>query len=206
VDDLILQIKLIVVFLFYAILFTSIYIYDAYVRRHDKEGVAGAFGFNQIPRGMRWMPIVASIGGLYILGYSLLFLIHPDIQNYYFPIRAMQDARITILGVCLVVIGLVVILSCQFQLGRSYRLNLPGTSTRLITTGLYAISRNPLYLGLYMALFGIFLMLPNWLYLFSLLFFIVNYHYKIKILEEPFLLQQFCDTYSDYCSRVRRYL
>jgi len=204
-EDL-LQLKLLVVFIFYALLFSSIYIYDAYVRRHAKEGVAGTLGFRQIPEGMRWMPVVASIGGLYILGYSLLFLIHPDIQHYYFPIRAMQDGRITILGACLVVIGTAIFLACQYQLGHSYRLNLPATTTRLVTSGLYAISRNPLYIGLYMAFLGIFLMLPNWLYLISLLFFIVNYHYKIKILEEPFLLQQFGDAYRDYCSRVRRYL
>lgn len=205
-DDFILQLKMITVFSFYALLFVSIYLYDAYVRRSSNEGISGSLGFKQIPKGMRWMPVVASIGGLYILGYSLLFLFHPEIQNYYFPIIQMQDNRIGILGMGLVVFGMLVFLSCQFQLGRSYRLNLPVGNTRLVTTGLYAISRNPLYLGLYLAFFGVFLMLPNWLYLFSLLFFIVNYHFKIKILEEPFLLERFGDEYRDYSSRVRRYL
>ncbi|MDH5184989.1 MAG: isoprenylcysteine carboxylmethyltransferase family protein [Gammaproteobacteria bacterium] len=205
-DDFILQLKLIVVFSFYAVLLGSIFIYNAYVRRNNNEGVSGSLHFEEIPKGMRWMPVLASVAGLYIIGYSLLFLIDPDTQNHYFPVLAMQDTRISILGMSLVVIGMGIFLSCQFQLGRSYRLNFPSEKTRLITSGLYSISRNPLYIGLYMAFFGVFLMLPNWLYFFSLLFFIFNYHFKIKILEEKFLLEQFGDEYRDYCSRVRRYL
>lgn len=200
------ELKAYIVIGFYSVLFLSIYGYDVYLRRGRDEGVSGTWGYSEIPPGMRWMPMVATLCGLYILAYSFIFIFYPDIQNYYLPVRAMQDSRIAILGMALVIAGLAILLICQYQLGRSYRLNLPNKTTQLVTTGLYAISRNPLYIGLYMAMFGIFFMLPNWIYLVCLLFFILNYHFKITLLEEKYLLQQFGEEYQDYCARVRRYL
>ena len=154
---------------------------------------------------MRWMPVVATIATLYMMAYTLVYIIYPDIQNYYLPLRALQDARVSLLGMFLNLSGSIVMVVSQLQLGRSYRFNLPKAQMELVTTGLYAFSRNPLYLGLYIALFGVFLMLPNWLFLFSLLIFITNYHFKIVLLEERYLEDRFGDTYRQYCKRVNRY-
>lgn len=113
-----LELKIIVVVCFYVVLFASVYLYDAYMRRSSGEGVSGSLRFEKIPKGMRWMPVVASIGGLYIIGYSLLFVIHPDIQNHYLPIRAMQDSRISFLGMGLVAV-------CLYSWAASYSWGAP---------------------------------------------------------------------------------
>ena len=190
---------------FYILLFVTLFGFGAYIRLTTGEGLFGNFGFAQIPPRMRWMPVVATIATLYMMAYTLVYIIYPDIQNYYLPLRALQDARVSLLGMFLNLSGSIVMVVSQLQLGRSYRFNLPKAQMELVTTGLYAFSRNPLYLGLYIALFGVFLMLPNWLFLFSLLIFITNYHFKIVLLEERYLEDRFGDTYRQYCKRVNRY-
>ena len=190
---------------FYILLFTTLFGFGAYIRLTTGEGLFGSIGFAHIPPRMRWMPVVATIAVIYMMAYTLIYIFDPDIQNYYLPIRTLQDARISLLGMFLNLSGSVVMVVSQLQLGKSYRIYLPRAQIGLVTTGLYSVSRNPLYLGLYVALFGIFLMLPNWLFLFSLIFFIVNYHFKIVVSEERTLEERFGESYRQYCKRVNRY-
>lgn len=197
--------KVYVIVIFYIFLFTTLFSLGAFVRLASGEGLFGRFGYEQIPPRLRWMPIVATVASFFMVAYSFMYIVYPDIQNYYLPVTALQNARISLFGMVLTVIGSVVFVASQLQLGRSYRLNQPTGRTSLVTTGLYSVSRNPLYMGLYTALFGVFLMLPNWLFLASLIFFIINYHFKIVVLEEPALEEMFGDSYREYCRRVNRY-
>lgn len=206
VEEGLIEAKIYMIVGAYLILGLTLFGFDAYVRQKTAQGVAGRLDFMQgIPRSLRWMPIVATLATIYIMAYSIVFIFYPGIQNDYLPIATLQDPRISILGMVLLSLGTIVFVISQFQLGLSYRINLPLGETRLVTTGLYAISRNPLYMGLYIAMTGIFLMIPDWIFLACLIFFIINYHYKIKLLEEPYLRESFVDRYRDYCSRVNRY-
>lgn len=187
-----------------SVLFTMLAM-GRYVRQSSRQGLVGDFGWQQIPPTMRWMPVVAALCGLYILLYTGLFLLQPDIQYAYLPIVALQDYRIALLGIFLMPLGALIMIISQWQLGSAYRLNLPQQKTRLVRNGLYRWSRNPLYMGLYIMLLAIFLMIPNWPYLICLVFFVINYHYKITLLEEPYLHQMFAEEYGDYTQRVNRY-
>jgi len=82
----------------------------------------------------------------------------------------------------------------------------PQKSENLVITGIYKISRNPMYLGLLLILFGWFVILENVATLSLLPIFIwyIN-HFQIKP-EERFLLKKFGSDFSQYCSRVRRWL
>lgn len=197
--------KVYVIVVFYVILFTTLFGLGAFIRLATGERFFGRFGLEQIPPRLRWMPIVATVAAFFMVAYSFMYIVYPDIENYYLPITTLQNTRISLLGVVLNIVGCVIFVTSQLQLGQSYRLNLPLGRTSLVTSGLYSISRNPLYMGLYIALFGVFLMLPNWLFLLSLVFFIINYHFKIVVLEEPALQDMFGENYREYCRRVNRY-
>ena len=82
----------------------------------------------------------------------------------------------------------------------------PENTTGIVSTGLYQYSRNPMYLGLLIILFGFglwlgslspFLMLP--------VFYWVITEMQIKP-EESMLEQKFGKEYLDYKNRVRRWL
>ncbi len=79
-------------------------------------------------------------------------------------------------------------------------------SKRLATTGVYRISRNPMYLGLAIMLLGWGIHLGDWLNLLPLAAFVfLITRWQIKP-EEEALRQLFGEEYEAYCRKVRRWL
>lgn len=84
--------------------------------------------------------------------------------------------------------------------------NHPERSSALVTTGIYRISRNPMYLGLavFVVAYGFHRMHPGGLL--ALIFF-VAFITRFQILpEERALAQRFGATFSEYAQRVRRWI
>lgn len=82
----------------------------------------------------------------------------------------------------------------------------PSKSTRIVPTGPYAFSRNPMYLGLAMLLIGLCIYLANPLTLLAVVVFVV-YITRFQIIpEERLLLIKFGDAYADYIRTVRRWI
>ena len=85
------------------------------------------------------------------------------------------------------------------------RIGRPKESTRLRVDGLFRVSRNPMYLGVYSTLLASVLYTLNpVLLLFGA--FIVAVHHRIILAEETHLRNAFGKEYAEYCCRVRRYL
>ncbi len=75
----------------------------------------------------------------------------------------------------------------------------------LVSSGMFAVCRNPLYVGNALVLLGLFVVHNNfYAYLVGLLFFGAAY-WGIVAAEEKFLLEKFGDEYRDYCKRVNRF-
>ena len=76
----------------------------------------------------------------------------------------------------------------------------------LQTQGIYAISRNPMYVGLLFVYIGIAFSKGNWwtIILIPLVILVVNQFVIIK--EEQYLERAFGQAYIDYKSKVRRWL
>jgi protein-S-isoprenylcysteine O-methyltransferase Ste14 len=83
---------------------------------------------------------------------------------------------------------------------------IPGVSSSLVTSGIYRLSRNPMYLGFLFFLLAWGVFLSN-LYsiLFSAGFVLYMNRFQIRS-EERALLSRFGEEYSRYISRVRRWL
>ncbi len=76
----------------------------------------------------------------------------------------------------------------------------------LVQDGLFAHSRNPLYLGNMLVFLGLFIVLNSTVgYLVGVPFFFLAY-LSITLAEEEFLRKQFGAVYVDYCRRVNRYV
>jgi protein-S-isoprenylcysteine O-methyltransferase Ste14 len=82
----------------------------------------------------------------------------------------------------------------------------PERASLLVTTGAYAVSRNPMYVGFVATLLAAAVWLAHPLSLaLVLVFAVVLQRVQIRP-EERILEEQFGDTYRDYRSRVRRWL
>lgn len=82
----------------------------------------------------------------------------------------------------------------------------PARASSLVSTGIFSLSRNPIYLGDLLLLAAWLLWLGNWLNLAVLVLF-VCYLNRFQIgPEERALSQLFGDDYRAYCARVRRWI
>ena len=82
----------------------------------------------------------------------------------------------------------------------------PHTATSLVTSGVFAFSRNPMYLGLLLFLFG-FALQVNVVGGILLLFLFVLYMNAFQIIpEERAMLEVFGDEYQEYMKKVRRWI
>ena len=84
--------------------------------------------------------------------------------------------------------------------------NTPEKTTTVVNTGIYAFSRNPMYIALVLTLFALGFYLQNISVFFMIPFFIAYItQYQIKP-EERVLTELFTQEYKDYCANVRRWL
>ena len=144
-------------------------------------------------------PIVALIGILLIFlskDYILILYLHPHLQNT--------------LSLLFLIFGFVIIFLATKEFKKSETTvnpMKPETSTKLVTSGVFKYTRNPMYLGLasillascfyFSSLLGIIVYVP--LFIFYITVFQI-------IPEEESMKTIFNDEYLDYCSKVRRWI
>jgi protein-S-isoprenylcysteine O-methyltransferase Ste14 len=75
----------------------------------------------------------------------------------------------------------------------------------LITDGIFAYSRNPIYVAFALMLMGQFLILPTGILLIYLIAGFWLLHRQV-LGEETYLKEHYGEDYERYCRRVRRYL
>jgi protein-S-isoprenylcysteine O-methyltransferase Ste14 len=149
--------------------------------------------------------------GVYIpppLFYVLIFIVAGILQSK-IPIA---DALFRLQSIK--VLGIIFFIIAAFFLARSLRQFFQSKNTVILIkpasslqkTGIYGISRNPMYVGLAVIYLGITCFIGNWwnIILFPILFLIVQ-EYIIKR-EEKYLEAEFGQQYIDYRRIVRRWL
>ncbi|MGA7355438.1 MAG: isoprenylcysteine carboxylmethyltransferase family protein [Candidatus Cybelea sp.] len=124
------------------------------------------------------------------------------------PVRTSFELPLWVswLGVLSCAIGLIVMLLALISFGTSFRVGIdvdhPGA---LVTSGIFAVTRNPIYVAFAFILLGEFLLFPNWVLAFYLIGGIALFHRQV-LREEAFLATHYGAEFSAYCKRVRRYL
>src|SRR5262245_48414722 len=108
-------------------------------------------------------------------------------------------------GVFLCGVGLLLFLLSLVSFGRSFRVGIDTDDPdKLITTGAFALSRNPLYVAFWIVMLGQFLVFPNWLLLVYLGAATWLFHLQV-LREEAYLIKHYGREYAEYCARVRSY-
>ena len=109
-------------------------------------------------------------------------------------------------GVVLCFLGLAVLLWSVVSFRQSFRVGIDADHPdRLITDGVFAFSRNPIYVAFAIILVGQLFVLPNWITLIYLVAATWLFHRQV-LREENYLRQHYGQAYVDYCHQVRRYL
>jgi protein-S-isoprenylcysteine O-methyltransferase Ste14 len=147
------------------------------------------------------------------------FLIPPSALFYFYlafanafgwPLRGGQplfaSSAAAWLGVAACLAGLLLLLWGLVSFGRSFRVGIDDEKPdKLVTDGIFAWSRNPLYVAFWLILLGQLLVAPSWVRLVYLVAATWLFHRQVRR-EEIYLAQHYGAEYADYCRKVRRYL
>ena len=79
-------------------------------------------------------------------------------------------------------------------------------STKLVVSGAYRFTRNPMYLGMFFCLIGVTLLVNNVLSLLVLLLFFFIIRQKFVLKEEVQMQETFGDDYAQFKARIRRWI
>ena len=119
-------------------------------------------------------------------------------------IRWCQAVALDYVAYVLLALGLAISAVSLLNLGRSTALGLPAEKREIRTGGLYAWSRNPMYVGFDLLTLASIVYHANAYVAIAGLYSIAVYH-LIILGEERYMGIQHGETYRDYRGRVRRY-
>lgn len=126
----------------------------------------------------------ATLIGIFLLLAALTLGLSPPAAG---PLPWLQQSLVRLTGWVILMVSFFWVVAAQAQMGASWRIGIDaGTQSPLVTGGVFAVSRNPIFLGMRASLLGLFLVMPN---AFTLAIFLVG-EVLISVqvrLEEDFL-------------------
>lgn len=138
------------------------------------------------------IPLLLSIAAQFVIPFS-------------FP-QGIPRQLLIAAGIVFAGAGITIIVLGRREFARFRQPTDPGHPTsQIVTTGVFSLSRNPLYLGCVLILFGIALAFNTLWVLAALLLAFILCHYVLIVPEEKYLAAKFGDEYKEYTAAVRRW-
>lgn len=139
--------------------------------------------------------------------YLFASLILMWLLNRYLPVYRYLHEPWTYLGIVVVLAGIVIAMVSVRRFTRAKTGIVPfDEATTLVTDGLYRYARNPMYLGMFMILIGVALMMGSVSPLLPVWLFMLVIRYNFVAGEERFLEDTFGRDYLEFKNKVRRWL
>lgn len=149
----------------------------------------------------RWAVAEVVFGLPFLTGIALQWLVPRSLPYGRFALLFM------LAGVALLILGVVIVVLARREFAQRHQPTDPGhPTTALVTTGIFALSRNPLYVGGLCVLLGIALARNLPWALLSLVPALIACHYVLIAPEERYLTAVFGDEYRRYAATVRRWI
>ncbi|MHA1906621.1 MAG: methyltransferase family protein [Candidatus Thorarchaeota archaeon] len=168
------------------------------------------------PRGMIifqgfWILMFSTIVTFILISPMYIFNINEQllVDIFTFPYDLIP-IPLNLIGIALMPIGLLLIAWANYALlyigkiGLRDREPMQRPST-LVLTGPYKYSRNPIYLGILIGLFGFVIVWSSLIVFFGELLVFIIFRYKFILKEEIILEDEFGDEYREFKKRVRRW-
>ena len=147
--------------------------------------------------GVKFPPPFITLGVI-LVAYGLHILV---------PLKFVQSPLPGIIGFALVSISLLVVI-IVFRTFASVKTHIEPwkPTSSIIQNGIFAYSRNPIYLSFCIATLGIGLIVNSWWVILSVMPLAAILYYLVIRREEAYLLRKFGDEYAAYRNKVRRWL
>jgi protein-S-isoprenylcysteine O-methyltransferase Ste14 len=123
------------------------------------------------------------------------------------PIDGLDKTPFHAVGLVLCAVGIAGTFLAQMAMGASWRIGVDASErTELVTGGVFALCRNPIYTFMVIAWMGFALLVPTLVSLASIPVGIVAFEIQVRLVEEPHLIRTHGEPYLAWASRVGRFL
>lgn len=167
-----------------------------------RTGDTGFRGISGRPGTASWWAgvlfVVAVLGGAAAPVAALAGL--PDLPG-------TRSTPVQGVGLVLALAGMALTLAAQTNMGASWRVGVDDSErTPLVTAGLFAHVRNPVFTAMAVAGAGFALLVPNLASVLALVALVAAVQLQVRVVEEPYLLNTHGGDYAAYRTRVGRFL
>ncbi|KGH45398.1 isoprenylcysteine carboxyl methyltransferase [Modestobacter caceresii] len=168
--------------------------------QYRRTGSAGFHGISGTPAQAGWWGGVLFLAAL-VAGLAGLLLAVLGV------VPAAAPAAVQLAGLVLALAGFAATLAGQTGMGASWRIGVdPGERTDLVTTGVFAHVRNPIFTAMTVAQAGVVLMVPTWVSILAVVALVAAIQLQVRAVEEPYLRTVHGGTYAAYAERTGRFL
>lgn len=141
-----------------------------------------------------------------VVAVVVIYSFTPGAYQYLMPVHWLERTWIKLTGIVLLLVSLLWTILAQAQMGNSWRIGIDTEHrTELVRSGVFKISRNPIFVGMMATLLGLFLTIPNVVTLITLLVGVILIGIQVR-LEEECLTKMHGENYIEYRRNVRRWI
>jgi protein-S-isoprenylcysteine O-methyltransferase Ste14 len=164
---------------------------------HGFRGLSGRFG------SIEWLGGCLVTLGAFASPWAAVAELRGDAVGMHFflptPLRAA--------GIALMVLGLVMTLVAQLEMGASWRVGVDASeATELVTTGVFRWVRNPIFAAMLALSLGLVLAVPNLIACAAFIASLAGIELHVRAVEEPYLTRVHGERYLAYARRVGRFV
>jgi protein-S-isoprenylcysteine O-methyltransferase Ste14 len=168
-----------------------------------RTGSTGFHGLGGRPGSAEWTAGVGFTVAL-LVGAAAPLLALLDLVE---PFGALDVVAVHVVGFVFAVAGIAATFYAQVAMGASWRIGVdPGERTKLVTSGPFALVRNPIFGAMLPTALGLTLLVPSWVAFIGLVGLMLALELQVRIVEEPYLLSVHREEYAAYSARVGRFL
>jgi protein-S-isoprenylcysteine O-methyltransferase Ste14 len=170
------------------------------VRRTGSTGLKGVSGS---PGSLEWYAGIL-FGVAVVIGVLAPVL---DVTDTLEPIAAIDGPGAHAAGLVLFGLGLAATLYAQLAMGESWRVGVDESErTDLVTSGPFAVARNPIFAAMIPTFLGLTLMVPNVIAFASFAALVLALEIQVRVVEEPYLRRVHGQEYDSYAARTGRFM
>jgi protein-S-isoprenylcysteine O-methyltransferase Ste14 len=171
--------------------------------QHRRTGSTGLRGISGKTGSAEWVAGVGFVISLVVAVAGPLLQLFGVIT----PLPGLQAEGIQIAGIALALLGIVLTVWAQLDMGDSWRVGVDASeTTALVHTGMFGWVRNPIYTAMLTFDVGIALVTPNFVTIVGPILAITSLELQVRRVEEPYLRYKHGAAYRDYTASVGRFV
>lgn len=168
-----------------------------------RTGSTGVRGLDREAGALEWFAGALFVVSLAAGGMAPFLAVFGVVE----PIGAFDGIGAHGAGIVLAVAGIVATFLAQLAMGDSWRIGVKSEErTELVTDGLFALVRNPIYSAMIPTVLGLALMVPNAVALIAFATLVLALELQVRVVEEPYLVRAHGASYARYAARVGRFV